>query len=295
MSLPVTIENESLRVELYPQFGGKVTSVIDKADKFELLFDYAAELPTSSHYNRPYTTGWYAGWDECFPAVGPGPYPGHPYDGVTVPDHGEIWSLPAVAEPTRNGITTVWHGLRFGYRFSRTLTLDGPSIVCAYTLTNLAPFDFRFVWAQHALLSLSSPVHISLRERRCKVDHDASQRDLQTDFTWPITAEGDDVSRPDRLPARRGWKIFTLDRIAHPVVIDYPQRGRKLEIDYAADDTQAYWGIWINTGGWNAHNHIAIEPTTGRFDDLDRSTRDHSAGRIEPTGRREWKVKWRVG
>jgi len=295
MSLPVTLENDALRVEIFPQFGGKVTSILDKADKFELLFDYAAELPTSSTYDRPYTSGWYAGWDECFPAVGASPYPGHPYEGVRVPDHGEVWGLPAVAEPTRNGITTIWHGLRFGYRFARTLTLDGPRIICNYSVHNLAPFDFRFVWAQHALMSMASPARIQIGKLDCRIDHDAGGRDIQSPFIWPATAEREDLSDPDSLPPKRAWKIFAQSPIDSPAVVEYPARGRSLAMEYSsANGTAAYWGIWINTGGWAGHRHFAIEPTTGRFDELDRSGKDNSAARIEPNGRREWTTTWTV-
>ena len=53
--------------------------------------------------------------------------------------------------------------------------------------------------------------------------------------------------------------------------------------------------LGINTGGWAGHRHFAIEPTTGRFDQIDRAINDHSAGRVAPLGRREWAVRWEVG
>ena len=43
-------------------------------------------------------------------------------------------------------------------------------------------------------------------------------------------------------------------------------RSRNVEIGYKSEDgLDAYWGLWINTGGWSAHHHFAVEPTTGRF------------------------------
>src|SRR5947209_15555975 len=133
MAHPVLIENEALRMEVWPALGGKVASLADKADEFELLFNYPAEIPTAALYDTAYGNGWYAGWDECFPAVSPSHYVGHPYDGIAVPDHGELWGLPTTAVPAKDGITTVWHGLRFGYRLTRKLYLDGPSVRAEYT------------------------------------------------------------------------------------------------------------------------------------------------------------------
>jgi hypothetical protein len=297
MPQPVTIENDALRVEVWPQFGGKVSSVVDKVDRFELLFTYPAEFPSDPQYDLPYAKGWYAGWDECFPAVAPGRYVGHPYDGVAVPDHGELWGLPTTSVPAKNGITSVWHGLRFGYRLTRKLTVDGPTLAADYTLVNLAPFDFRFVWAQHALLSMNTAVELSVDQRQFRLSHDAKGNELQRPFEWD-NAGGDlaAVGRPHAMPSGGGWKIFGTAPITTPVVVRYPQRaqGRRLTISYAADDLAAYWGIWVNTGGWAGHQHFAVEPTTGRFDQLDRAIRDESAGWVPPLGRRDWCVRWSV-
>ena len=57
----------------------------------------------------------------------------------------------------------------------------------------------------------------------------------------------------------------------------------------------AYWVIWINTGGWAGHRHVAIEPTTGRYDSIERSVRDGSAGRIGALGGLAWTVSWTLG
>ncbi len=294
MSQPVRIENEAIAMEVWPQIGGKVSSIVDKADRFELLFSYPAELPVASQYDVPYGNSWYQGWDECFPAVAPSRYAGHPYEGINVPDHGELWGLPTVAVPTRQGITTVWHGLRFGYRLTRKLSLDGSSLVAEYTLINLAPFPFHFVWAMHSLMSMTTPVELDLdgNSQAFRLSHDAHGHDIQKAFTWP-TSDNVDLSRPTTLPPRKGWKLFSMMPIAAPFTIRYPTRLRAVRIEYSSETAlAAYWGLWINTGGWAGHKHFAIEPTTGRFDQIDRSTRDHSAGSVQASGRQDWSVRW---
>src|SRR3984957_14306366 len=215
---PVTIENDAILMGGWPQVGGKVSSIVDKADHFELLFTYPAEIPDSPHYDAPYGDHWYSGWDECFPAIAPSTYPRHPYNGIAVPDHGELWGIPTTtAVPTLNGITTVWHGLRFGYRLTRKLILEGPSIVAEYSLNNLAPFDFHFVWAMHSLMSMVSPVELNLNPAgQFRWSHDAAGNDVNTMFDWPRLSETEDVSRPGDLPAKRGWKLFGSAPISQP-------------------------------------------------------------------------------
>jgi len=290
MAQPVTIENDALRVQVYPQIGGKVASVIDKADGYELLFGYPDEIPTTPHYDIPYADAWYAGWDECFPTVGPCAYPSKPYQGIAVPDHGELWGLPTTAVPTNVGVTTVWHGLRFGYRLTRKLYLDGPSVVSEYTLVNLAPFEFKFVWCQHALLSMASPVELSF-------PGDPDWRPGQDEPGPDAGADTVDLLRPATLPAKGSWKAFGRNPIAAPATVTYPARNRSLTIAYdSADDEPlaAHWGLWISTGGWEGQKQLAVEPTTGRHDQLDRAVADGTAGKVDPAGRREWAVRWTV-
>ena len=294
MNRSVTFENESLRVQVYPQIGGKVASIVDKADGYELLFNFPDEIPTTHVYDSPYGEHWFAGWDECFPSVGPSKYVGHPYDGIAVPDHGELWGLPTTAVPTKDGITTVWHGLRFGYRLVRKLYLDGAAVVAEYSLVNLSPFPFRYVWAMHALMSTKSPVELKLGEIGMTRSHLANGQDASGEFTWPHWDESHDFTEPTKLPADMGWKSFSQQPISAAAEIVYPARGRRATIAYESQQVPAYWGVWINTGGWQHHHHFAIEPTTGRADHLDKAIRDGSAGHVEGGGTVEWSVRLTV-
>lgn len=297
MPQPITIENEALRIDVWPSLGGKVSSIIDKADRHELMFSYGATIPEEPQYDIPYPNSWYAGWDECFPAIAPSRYPRYPYDGIRVPDHGELWGMPATCTPAKGGITTVWRGLRFGYELMRRISLDGPSLIADYTLVNLAPFEFRFVWAQHGLIAMNQPVEFDLPGSPAfRWSHDSEGHELQKPFAWPTLADEGDFSRPISLPPNRGWKLFSVDPITTPIIARFPSRSRWLRLEYASPDgLPAYWGIWINTGGWGGHRHFALEPTTGRFDQIDRAVEDGSAGRIGGLGRIAWQVKWTVG
>jgi hypothetical protein len=295
---PITVENDAVALEVWPQFGGKVASVVDKADGYDVLFSYPIEFPSGPQYDGAYNKAWYAGWDECFPAIMPGKYVRHPYDGISVPDHGELWGLPTTAVPTKNGITTVWHGLRFGYRLTRKLYLDEASIVAEYTLVNLAPFDFYFVWAQHPILSVAQSPSISLGDdanRAFRFSHSSGSVPADLPFEWPSLAADRnlDLSKPADLPASATWKVFSQDPINTPLTVRYPSRNRSLRIEYGSEaGLPAYWGLWFNSGAWGGHRHFAIEPTTGRFDQIDRAMRDGSAGQIGPLGRAGWSTRW---
>lgn len=300
MSQPVAIENEHIRLDVWPTFGGKVSSIVDKADGYDLLFGYPAELPTRPLYDSAYESGWNAGWDECFPAIAPGRYPSHPYEGVAVPDHGELWGLPTLAVPTKHGITTVWNGLRFGYRLTRKLHLEENTLTAEYSLTNLAPFEFRFVWSMHAMLSLHQPVQLDFPDGTpFRFSHGSDHVEDEQLFHWPVLREGESFAELASLPEKRAWKIFSMDPVQGPLTVRYPTRSRRLSISYQSQDQDvslpAYWGMWVNTGGWSGQRYFSIEPTTGRHDWLDRSVHDGSAGRLGPSARQDWTVRWTLG
>jgi hypothetical protein len=295
---PVNIQNDALSIDVWPHIGGKVSSIIDKSDHHELLFCFPGEIPDEPNYDVDYSDRWFAGWDECFPAIAASLYPGHPYARIPVPDHGELWGIPTIAAvPTKNGITTVWNGLRFGYRLARKLHLEESTIIAEYTLTNLAPFHFHFVWAQHALMSLISPVELVYEHGgKFRMSHDAVGTDVASTFQWPTGPEGENFAHPDSLPPRKGWKMFSHEAMGGPMLVTYPKRKRTLKIEYSSDDGMlAHWGIWINTGGRAGSRNFALEPITGRFDQIDRSVKDGSAGSVGPLGTRSWTMRMTVG
>lgn len=291
---PITLENDALRVEIWPAYGSKVASVVDKHDNHELLFSHPCELPAKSDYDIDYGDGCYVGWDECFPGIAPGPYPGQPYDGIRVPDHGEVWGIPSTVTPANDGITTRWHGIRFAYHLTRNLRLDGSSLVASYELENLAPFPFRYVWALHSLMAMTSPVELRYAgSSDWRWSHDANGTPLHRPFQWPEVQPDENLAIPSDLPAGKAWKAYSNTPISHPFTLAYPQRKRQLTISYeSATAVTGYWGLWLNTGGWAGHRHVAIEPTTGRFDHLDQSVKDHSAATVQPLSKASWTVRW---
>lgn len=282
MSQPVLLENEHLRLEIWPQYGGKISSLSDKADGYELLTTLPVELPTRCPYDCSYADTWPAGWDECFPSLLPGNYPLYPYQNIAVPDHGELWSLPTTCVPTRDGITTVWQGLRFGYRLTRKLFLEGPCVVAEYTLINLSPFDFPFLWTPQILLSVPSAIQTDLPKNEV----------LQNGLCWPQLDAEYQFEEVNQLPPGRTWCVHFRQPIRHPVVIRYPERKRLLQIDFGSDTgVNAFWRLAVNTGTPAGPKSVTLAPATGRSDQLADSFNDASAAVLAASGRSNWQIR----
>jgi hypothetical protein len=98
------------------------------------------------------------------------------------------------------------------------------------------------------------------------------------------------------LPAHEGWKVYSALPISYPITVRYPSRNRGFTMEYRSEDgLVAHWGIWLNTGGWGSHRHFSLQPTTARFDQIDRAMKDGTVGSIPALGKRTWSVRLTVG
>ena len=153
------LANGHIQVCVVPELGGKIISIYHLQTQREWLWSNPY-LPTQAvvygaSFIEKYDTG---GLDECFPAVAGGAYPDAPWDGVLIPDHGELWCQPwevEIAEASAKKIilSMVCYGVRFPYRFQRTLTMSAerPALTLEYQVSNLTPFAMPFVWSIHPI------------------------------------------------------------------------------------------------------------------------------------------------
>jgi hypothetical protein len=147
----VILENDALRVKLLPDWGAKTASLVHKASGCELLWQNPEPAYRKTTYGAPYPEGEFSGFDEMFPTISRCFYEDPPWDGVEMPDHGEVWSLPwSCAEESGRAVFRV-EGVRFPYVLQKTVWLEGATLRSLYRLTNRSPFAFHFIWAAHPL------------------------------------------------------------------------------------------------------------------------------------------------
>src|ERR1700722_7237061 len=128
----LTLRSSQLEVQVLSSRGGRVLSLRNVADDREWLAQRRRDdLESPPALDSVFTDADHCGWDEMFPTVDPCDFPGEPFLGVGVPDHGELWSRPWEVEMA-TATTLVQHvrSERFGYFFQRTLRLDGGALRC---------------------------------------------------------------------------------------------------------------------------------------------------------------------
>ena len=250
------------------------------------------------------------GYDELFPNIAPCTLPSHVtrYGGLSLPDHGELWSQPATftleTRPEGTFATTGWQGRRMPYRFVRGVFVrDTGSVEMQYAVSNDGDVRLPFVWSAQALLPLTKGTRIVLPEgTRARV---WSQEGVELGgpgayLRWPRAAIGGklvDLTRPDEVARTYACRIF-LDPGAGRAAVEAD--GARLEVSFDIEQVR-HVVIGVNKPGWSPFGKrrsartVALAPSIGSPDSLSEALgawRD--AAWLEPGETREWRLTWRA-
>ncbi len=160
----LVLEDERYRLLVLPEVGAKMASLVDKQSGREVLWQNPAR-----HYRRPaYGAAFdaydYSGCDDCFPNIAAGPYPGQPWEGIRLPDHGELWTNRWQWEYSGGELHLWTHGVRLPYRFERWVARSGDGIRLRYRVTNPTQHDMTCLYAAHCLFSVRPGTRVLLPE-----------------------------------------------------------------------------------------------------------------------------------
>ncbi len=301
------VTNGPLALTVVPELGGKIAVQEDRRRGVSWLWRNPY-LP----WRRPFPGASYVaafdlgGWDECFPSVAPGVYPAAPWDGMPLPDHGELWSQPWAMEAQIEGERLLVRGRVEGhilpYRFERLLMMeaDRPSVHLRYRVENRSEHTLYFLWAAHPLFPLEPGTRLLLPGPATgRVAAAVGFSPAAMAFEWPrLPAEGGwvDLQGPD--PAG-GWavKVFLQPAAAWARLVR--PEGAWWEVRWQGPVT--HLGLWINAGGWSGagtppYRNLALEPGIGAPDDLTAAMQEcGSFGVLPPLREAEWSLTVTVG
>lgn len=287
--MPTTIENETLRVVVLAEYGARVASLIDKRSGR----DWMAQGGVSANVGEEavYSVGEAVGWDECFPTVSRWDAGATPW-ARRLRDHGDLWGRPwQIDALDAEKLSTSFAGT--GFRFARTLRLEGPALIAEYAVANTGTAPLPFMWALHALLATRAgetmrlpgvdavdAVYLGVAGQhlpRGQVDWAAGRADLP----FPI-AEVQPTS------ARFAAKLYASRLNAASV------GGEGGWLDFTWTGVPDI-GIWLTYGGWpqpgSDVHHVALEPTTAAVDHLGQAIERGNAVTLEPGQTHEWQVR----
>jgi hypothetical protein len=276
------LESPAVRIVAVPSLGGRVVSLLDRRSGREWLVQ-GEEPPGNDDF-------WAAddavfggreafGWDECAPTVAPCPDPRDP-DGPPLRDHGASWGRPIEFAEDPDRIVTAWADPRWPFRMSRTITVEGATVVARYAAWTDAGEPLPLLWSMHALLALAPGTTLLIEP--------------PVTGSWPVPLDGaGDASTDTVLPIDAGVsaKLYLpageLSRVAARGV-----DGAEIRFDWDRAFAPVL-GVWLDYGGWPAgaaRHQVALEPTTSAHDTLEAAQRDGSGVSLRPGEVVRWQV-----
>jgi len=290
------LESASLAITVIPESGAKIQSIYHKDRQKELLCQSDGKEFRKAKYGAKFESGDLSGFDEVFPSIDECFYPGWPWSGTPVPDHGEVWALPWEAKIDENSVSLSVHGVRFPYRLEKRIEfLRDNCFRLSYRAFNLSNFDFDFIWCPHPFFVCAEDTRVVLPPSVKQIISTCSLENKLGEYgaihSWPLTrlSTGADYDIADVLhPAYAGKceKFYALNQPPEGwCALHDTASGWAIGLSYPADRLP-YLGIW--EGIINDQYVTALEPVTGALDRLDVSRLAGKAGLIKAGASYEW-------
>ena len=233
--------------------GGKIVSLVGP-DGHEWLAQPAGPIP-----RRPvpvFTDAEMCGWDECAPTIET-----CVVDGVTYPDHGELWSLEwAVCETTADSCLLAFERPRGDYRLERRASVTGTTLRLDYAVT-AASRPLPWLWVAHPQFAVSPEARVDwpgIGAPFADTDRDGA----------PLVPWDDALARIGTLP-QGGSRKFYVDPRTPVSSATLHDDGRTLRMEWTA--ALRYLGFWFERSRFARTDIIAIEPASGYYDALTRA------------------------
>ncbi len=301
------LESEAISLVVVAEAGAKIVSLVHKPSGREWLITPEQSnpfrlFPPGAEYN-PNQPG---GWDEMIPTIIACPYPAAgPFEGAALADHGEAWTLAWDDDGSGDdGIRLSMLGQALPYRLRRTLSLSAPDeVLFDYSLENLGRDRFIYLWAAHPQLACDPGAVIILPPEVSEVVNvlplafGPEFGPPGTHNPWPELPTPDGVLRQDvvRSVERKGGRKFYLPPEQAIAWAELRQpSGEWLRMGWEPM-AAAYFGVWIDEGFLNRVAAVALEPTTGYYDDLSLAWRNRRLAELQPGEVRRWQLRVRLG
>ncbi len=295
------LENELIHTVIVPNLGAKIVSLFDKTFQHEWLAGPMLPLKQTS-YGADFVSQDMSGWDEMMPTI-----VACDWEGVHLPDHGEVWSIPWLvdtAENDREVLNLSVMGVAMPYRFSRSVAFSTPNCLqLGYNLTNTGKQTFPYLWTAHPQFVADPQTRIVLPPEIMKlvnvVDDDPDWGKSGSLCKWPESVSVNsqtlhlDRVRPVEKRACRKFYVPPEQAISWAALI-HEGLGCQLRLDWSSADIP-FLGLWVDEGRYNTVPVAAIEPSNGYYDSLERAARNNKVLVLEPGESRSWTLSLLFG
>lgn len=297
------LESNRLRAEFVVQ-GARMVSLVDKQLDHEFLVAQTGESYLHSRFGYPMTPDHAAGYDDMFPTIDVCHYEEFPWEGVQLPDHGEVWALDWDMVAEESALTASVHGVRLPYRLSRRMSLPEEShLRMDYLLENLSPLNLSYIWSAHPMLLVEEGSQFEIPEEceRARPILSLSGRlgSYGDEFTWPVWTDRHgnthDLSLIRSPQVGDVEKYFFTNRLKEGWCrLRHPSNGATLNLKWPVEQLP-YFAVVVDEAGSGPRFYCLLEPCSAPFDRVDFSRKYTSESFVAAKSSRSWHLTWGMG
>jgi len=294
----ILLENDELSTTLVPELGSKFTSFFSKRTNKEYLYQKTGPL-SLQHYDGDYLQSEMCGYDEMFPTVSTFFYDEYPWEGIKIPDHGEVWSRRWACDVINiDHIAMSISGVRLPYLLNKKVSLYGNNIVIDYSAENRSEYDMKFIWCGHIMLDAEKGCRhvppIGALTATSVYSESGRIGEYGNRFSFPEIVNTDgtsyDVSVLGDMSADDFQKFYFTDNIEQGIYsLVYPDAG-KITVKFQPEKITAIAGINAEGGSFGVHCTY-IEPCTSPFDRPDIAEMHGRLNMLKANSTYEWKIQ----
>jgi hypothetical protein len=284
----VILENELLRLSVFPDLGAKVYDLVYKPSMTNILW-HNPRIPLGRpSFGSRFDDVWSGGWDEIFPTDAESVV-----EGVRYPEMGEVWGLPWKYEIEQRrhsvSVTTKVVCPISPAEITRKITLRGGDTGARfyYEIRNLSSDEIRFLWKVHAAFPINDECRIDIEAKRGIVDPKYSDGIGSKSYPWPTAKlrSGAELDVSRVRPEDRTCTLHYVTGLEKGAVrfVD-PVNEVETEIRFPKNVMDNVW-LFLAYGGWRGLYTAVIEPSTSYGTDLAEAIRQGHCSRLEGGGR----------
>lgn len=294
----LSLESDLVRVVIVPELGAKIVSLFDKARQHEWLAPPMRPLKQTI-YGADFVSQDMSGWDEMLPTI-----VACDYQGGSLPDHGEVWSIPWQVEQTTGAVSLSVAGVALRYRFTRSAALVAADCLeLHYSLANTGSQPFHYLYAAHPQFNADEKTRLVLPPEVTQlinvIQDDPAWGDSGTLHNWPMAVDRrgqtwqlDRVRPPDNHTCRKFY--VPPEQPVGWAGLVHEGKGCQLRMEWSPAELP-YLGLWVDEGSYNSLPVAACEPSNAYYDSLVWAIENGRVPTLAPGQVHHWQIRLHLG
>jgi galactose mutarotase-like enzyme len=293
------LENDNIRAVIMPEFGARILSLIYKLTETEFVWHNPRVPPMRPTHDPQFED--MSGLFDCFPTCEP-----CTVRGMKLPLYGEVasepWLVLGKKRTARSALVIMRRKCQvYPMMIQKSLKIDGrePVLTLEFTVTNLSDDALEYHYSGHNTLNVNPSFRIVLPSEVTKVKRGMAITErlgnLGDEIAWPHTVDRSgkdvDISKLGQPCDGTGENLYTPKLKDSWCAAFNESRKEAIGFWFEAEKVP-YILVWINCGGYEGYYHIALEPSTGRPDNLEVAVREwKNFATIQPRAKISWTEK----